>query len=404
MRLRILFLFSSLMILCSINLKAQNENPIYLTNPSFEDMPRNSQAPIGWFDCGFAGETPPDVQPAGKQGFEVTKSAVDGYTYLGMVVRDNDTWEAVGQRLSRPLERNKCYEFSINLSRSTLYISLSKMTQDTVNYIQPIKLRVYGGYDICDRSFLLAESELIEHFEWREYSFKFEPVGNYSHIVLEAFYQTPTLFPYNGNILIDRASEIVPIPCDEDLPEETEEVVAEEEIKPDPIVVPPKPPVQETPNQPEVAEVSPDNPDTSGEVTPNVPKKEEVKIGNITRKDLKAGTTIKIDKLYFAVDKSEISDNSRSTLEEVYRFLDINDDLIVEIGGHTNGLPPHDYCDELSTARAKAVADYLANKGISKNRLTFKGYGKRNPIASNKTESGRKRNQRVEIKILEIKG
>jgi len=86
----------------------------------------------------------------------------------------------------------------------------------------------------------------------------------------------------------------------------------------------------------------------------------------------------------------------------VYSFLKEYIDVSVEIGGHTNGTPPHKYCDKLSKERAKAVAQYLVRKGIPANRLKYKGYGKRKPIANNLTKEGRIKNQRVEIKILKI--
>lgn len=76
----------------------------------------------------------------------------------------------------------------------------------------------------------------------------------------------------------------------------------------------------------------------------------------------------------------------------------------MEIGGHTNGNCDHPYCDRLSQDRAKTVANYLIQKGISIDRVRFKGYGKRKPVASNATLQGRKKNQRVEITILEMKG
>jgi outer membrane protein OmpA-like peptidoglycan-associated protein len=91
-------------------------------------------------------------------------------------------------------------------------------------------------------------------------------------------------------------------------------------------------------------------------------------------------------------------------LNEIYTFLASNPDVVVEIGGHTNGIPPDDYCDRLSTARAKAVAEHLVSKGIPKDRLQYKGYGKRQPVATNKSDYGRKQNQRVEIKILSFNG
>jgi outer membrane protein OmpA-like peptidoglycan-associated protein len=48
------------------------------------------------------------------------------------------------------------------------------------------------------------------------------------------------------------------------------------------------------------------------------------------------------------------------------------------------------------------VADYLINKGIEPRRVISIGYGKRKPIATNQTTEGRKRNQRVEIRLIKI--
>ncbi len=59
-------------------------------------------------------------------------------------------------------------------------------------------------------------------------------------------------------------------------------------------------------------------------------------------------------------------------------------------------------CDRLSSARAASVADYLNDKGIDRGRIASKGYGKREPIATNSTVVGRRKNQRVELKVLEI--
>ena len=122
----------------------------------------------------------------------------------------------------------------------------------------------------------------------------------------------------------------------------------------------------------------------------------------LDRKNLKKGQNIRIDKLYFDADTSAINVESYEVLNEVYHFLDENEDIIVEIQGHTNNIPSHDYCNTLSTNRAKAVAKYLVAKGIPGERIKYKGWGKRKPIASNGTPEGRKKNQRVEIKIISI--
>jgi outer membrane protein OmpA-like peptidoglycan-associated protein len=79
-----------------------------------------------------------------------------------------------------------------------------------------------------------------------------------------------------------------------------------------------------------------------------------------------------------------------------------NSSISIEIGGHTNSLPSQEYCDKLSSERAKNVADFLVKNGISRSRISFKGYGKRNPIADNNTELGKQKNQRVEIKITDL--
>ena len=55
-----LFLFF-LTFICTIPLNGQDT--IYFENPSFEDIPRHSHVPKGWRNCGFAGESPPDIQP-----------------------------------------------------------------------------------------------------------------------------------------------------------------------------------------------------------------------------------------------------------------------------------------------------------------------------------------------------
>lgn len=114
------------------------------------------------------------------------------------------------------------------------------------------------------------------------------------------------------------------------------------------------------------------------------------------------GQKLEINNIYYEADSTDITIDSYESLDEVFAFLDENQNVKIEIGGHTNSLPPDEYCDRVSTARAKSVADYLYAKGIKEDRITYKGYGKRNPKASNETKEGRNRNQRVEIKIISL--
>lgn len=363
------------------NLIGQN-GPIIIVNPSFEAIPGegslNGPMPRGWYDCGFPGETVPDVHPKEGGAFQVTKESFDGNTYIGMVVRENDTWERISQRLTAPLEAGKCYEFSIALCRSELYVSPSRVDGEMKNYTTPAKLRIWGGASYCERSELLAESPMVVNTRWLKYDFRFEPAQTHNFFVLEVFYKTPTPFPYNGNILLDNASNIVPIPCKEAT------VVAD------------KPETKEK-------EIKKPEPKTDKKDTPLVATKTKI-IKELDRSKLSKGQIIKVEQIYFLADSPTIIESSYGVLEELYEFLSENKDVKIEIGGHTNGLPEHEYCDKLSASRAKAVVDYLNQKGIPIAQLEHKGYGKRKPIAPNNTEKGRLQNQRVEIKILSFNG
>ena len=118
--------------------------------------------------------------------------------------------------------------------------------------------------------------------------------------------------------------------------------------------------------------------------------------------DLAVGQVLRVDKLFFAADSSNLTTDFKPILDEIYVFLKQNKSVVIEIGGHTNNKPPKDVCYRLSTARAKNIAEYLYTSGIESTRISYKGYGKDKPIADNKTLAGRNKNQRVEIKILSI--
>ena len=94
-----------------------------------------------------------------------------------------------------------------------------------------------------------------------------------------------------------------------------------------------------------------------------------------------------------------LEDTSFVELNKVVRFLNQNPGVEIEIRGHTNSLCDDNYCLTLSSKRAKSVMDYFISKGISADRLTYKGLGKSMPIADNKTPAGRQINQRVEFMI-----
>lgn len=123
-------------------------------------------------------------------------------------------------------------------------------------------------------------------------------------------------------------------------------------------------------------------------------------IPDLNIEKLTVGQTLPINELYFSADSAFVSEASLRVLDEVHEFLEQHPSVDIEIGGHTNNIPPKEYCYKLSTARAKNVSEYLIKKGVQEDRITYKGYGKDFPIADNDTVQGRKLNQRVEIKIV----
>ncbi len=367
---------------------------IKLDNPSFEDFPQAEHTPQGWFDCGFAGQTAPDVQPNGS--FQVTKPPMHGTSYLGLVTRDNNTWEAVGQRLKTPMQKGTAYTFSLGAARSELYVSRSQATNKDVNYITPVVIRVWGGTSYCSKDEMLSESEPISSGNWQKIAFKLSPKANYSHLMIEAFYKTPTLFPYNGNILIDNASDIVPVKIPDNPPIAV--------VKPPKVTPKPPKPIPNTGGgtSNEVA-VSVEKPvDPKPKITPPVSVESPKKTVNYNGAKLTTGEILRLERIQFKPDSYQLDSSSSADLNGLYRFLNENPGVVVEIGGHTNGLPPDDVCDRLSSERARTVAEFLVGKGIEAGRLQHHGYGKRKPIASNETSAGKKLNQRVEIKILKV--
>jgi outer membrane protein OmpA-like peptidoglycan-associated protein len=377
-------------LFCALIGSAQKESPITLQNPSFEDVPGASHTPIGWFSCGQVMDSPPDVQPGGDATFGVSKPANHGSTYIGMVVRDDETWESVGQRLSRPLEKGQCYEFSMDLARSEAYTSQSRLTGLPANFNTPARLIIWGGNGFCDKQEVLFETGVIAHPRWLTYNFRLHPKkGNWSHIMFEAYYRQPTLFPYNGNIMLDNASSIRPIQCN---PEPM--IAAREKEKP-------KPPV----NGGAKGGSSPKNTDITKVDTPKVKSPEPPVSVEKLGKNMKKGRVYRLDKVYFDADKYDIKPECEVQLEELYTYLRNNNDVVIEIGGHTNNLlKVEKRAIELSTNRAKSVADWLISKGIASSRVQYVGYGWKHPIEPNTTLEGRKKNQRVEVKILGSNG
>ncbi len=103
--------------------------------------------------------------------------------------------------------------------------------------------------------------------------------------------------------------------------------------------------------------------------------------------------------IYFATGKATLLSKSFKGLDEVARLLREDMDLKLAIDGHTDNVGADDFNQKLSENRAAAVKAYLVKKGVDSGRLTSAGFGETQPVADNKTATGRQQNRRVELKL-----
>jgi Carbohydrate binding domain len=184
---------SFLILLVLVAVRSAGVAQIVLDNSSFEGEPQDATTPMGWQPC-EAGTTP-DILP----GFwGVKEEPYEGNSYLGLITRENGTWESIGQRTSSTILKDGCYQFTLMLAHS----------KDYAMYNKPIKLRIWGGVTACAKHQLLGESNFINHTNWKKYEFKFRAETDINYIIFEAHYMDGIYFFYKGNILIDDCSVI----------------------------------------------------------------------------------------------------------------------------------------------------------------------------------------------------
>ncbi len=136
----------------------------------------------------------------------------------------------------------------------------------------------------------------------------------------------------------------------------------------------------------------------------------QVNIANIEDiRHLRTGSVIKLKNVYFPADRHVMKPESAETLEKLYKVLKENPSIKISIEGHVccirdapDALDIDTYEPQLSVNRAKAIYQYLVQRGIDPERLRYSGYGRRRPVVENElTEEDAEKNRRVEIRIIE---
>jgi outer membrane protein OmpA-like peptidoglycan-associated protein/tetratricopeptide (TPR) repeat protein len=123
---------------------------------------------------------------------------------------------------------------------------------------------------------------------------------------------------------------------------------------------------------------------------------------NVELIKVKVGKKVVLNNILFETGKSILTSGSYKELDRLLNIMKENAQMKIEISGHTDKTGSEPLNFKLSGARAKAVVDYLIQKGIDRSRMEFRGYGSLQPISDNTTAAGRAKNRRVEFKILEF--
>jgi outer membrane protein OmpA-like peptidoglycan-associated protein len=127
----------------------------------------------------------------------------------------------------------------------------------------------------------------------------------------------------------------------------------------------------------------------------------EVQI-NFQLQPVAVGISINLRSVLFKQSTPELLPDSYDELDMVVDFMKTNPKVQIELAGHTDNVGNSSLNLKLSRDRATRVKNYLSDKGIESKRIKGVGYGGTKPIASNKTEDGKRLNRRVEFRIISV--
>jgi OOP family OmpA-OmpF porin len=112
-------------------------------------------------------------------------------------------------------------------------------------------------------------------------------------------------------------------------------------------------------------------------------------------------TRVTLRGVNFELGKAVLLPISQDILEDVARSLVANPTVRVEVAGHTDSTGSSEVNERLSLARAESVKAFLIENGVAADRMEVRGYASTEPVATNKTASGRAQNRRVELRRID---
>lgn len=120
---------------------------------------------------------------------------------------------------------------------------------------------------------------------------------------------------------------------------------------------------------------------------------------NLTLVPIESGQSITMNNLFFESKQFALKNESFLELNRIVKFLEQNPTVKIEIGGHTDDVGSDENNLVLSEKRAFEVYMNLISKSVSKDRLTYVGYGETKPKVPNINDQNRGMNRRVELMI-----
>jgi outer membrane protein OmpA-like peptidoglycan-associated protein len=130
----------------------------------------------------------------------------------------------------------------------------------------------------------------------------------------------------------------------------------------------------------------------------------EAQLADLSAKQTERGIVITLGDVLFGVDVARLNPDGMRTAQKLADVLQQNPSRNVLIEGYTDSTGTAQHNQELSERRAGAVRSALQEMGVAAGRVTARGYGQSNPVASNDTAASRQLNRRVEIVLSDAGG
>jgi len=112
---------------------------------------------------------------------------------------------------------------------------------------------------------------------------------------------------------------------------------------------------------------------------------------------IKMNVPMVLDGIVFETGSAKISPASETTLNKAFKTLTAYTEISVEIQGHTDNVGSRAFNMKLSQDRAESVMNWMIEKGISRSRMTAKGFGPDKPMVPNDSDANKQKNRRIEF-------